>query len=101
MPGGLEPFEQMGLWARLDDVSHIVIERLKLYANGKFVVELEFPKQIFGRYRPRWVSQPELLEMLVGEAALFPNFKLLRDCKGTDNTQAYLEMRFGLSRNPI
>ena len=78
MPGGLEPFEQMGLWARLDDVSHIVIERFKLYANGKRVVELEFPKQIFGRYRPRWVSQPDLLEMLVGEAARFPNFKLIR-----------------------
>ena len=78
MPGGLEPFNQMGLWRQLDDVHHIVLERIKLYANGKRVVELEFPEPIFGRYRPRWVSQPDLLEMLVREATHFPNFRLIR-----------------------
>ena len=78
MPGGLEPFQQMGLWKQLDDVPHVVIERIKLYANGKHVVELKFSESILGRYRPRWVSQPDLLEMLVTEAQRFPNFKLIR-----------------------
>ena len=78
MPGGLEPFQQMGLWKQLNDVPHVVIERMKLYANGKHVVELELSASVFGRYRPRWVSQPDLLEMLVAEAARFPNFRLIR-----------------------
>ena len=78
MPGGLEPFEQMGLWRQLDDLPHVVIERIKVYTKHKQVVDLEFSESILDKYRPRWISQPDLLEMLVNEAARFPNFKLIR-----------------------
>ncbi len=78
MPGGLEPFSQMGLWEALDSVPHTPVERFGIYANGKKVAGLELPEGVFGQYGPRWVSQPDLLEMLVGEAARFPSFELVR-----------------------
>ena len=78
MPGGLEPFSQMGLWEALDSVPHTSVERFGIYANGKKVAGLELPEGVFGQYGPRWVSQPDFLEMLVGEAARFPSFELVR-----------------------
>ena len=78
MPGGLEPFAQMGLWEALDAVPHVVVERFGLYVNGRKAAGLELPEGIFDRYGPRWVSQPDFLEMLVGEAGRFPSFTLVR-----------------------
>jgi 2-polyprenyl-6-methoxyphenol hydroxylase-like FAD-dependent oxidoreductase len=78
MPGGLEPFAQMGLWDRLNAVPHITVERFGGYVNGQKAAVLELPEDVFGRYSPRWVSQPDLLEMLVGQAARFSSFELIR-----------------------
>ena len=78
MPGGLEPFQQMGLWDTLDSVPHVRIERVGLYVNAAKVATVELPGDLFGRYAPRWVSQPELLEAIVGEAEQFPAFTLRR-----------------------
>lgn len=78
MPSGLEPFEQMGLWDELDAVPHVVFNRFGLYTRGRRVAGVELSEEIFGRFGPRWVSQPELLEMLVAQAARFPSFTLER-----------------------
>ena len=78
MPGGLEPFEQMGLWQELDAVPHVRIESFGLYTNGRRTAGLKLPEETFGRYGPRWVSQPDLLEMLVTAASRFPGFRLVR-----------------------
>ena len=78
MPGGLEPFRQMGLWNTLDSVPHVRVERVGLYANGAKVATAELPGEAFGEYAPRWVSQPDLLEAIVREAERFPAFTLRR-----------------------
>lgn len=78
MPGGLEPFDQMGLWEELDRVPHVALNRFGLYVHGQCVARIELSDEIFGRFGPRWVSQPELLEMLVAQAAQFPSFTLER-----------------------
>jgi 2-polyprenyl-6-methoxyphenol hydroxylase-like FAD-dependent oxidoreductase len=78
MPGGLEPFRQIGLWDALDAVPHVQLERFRLFANARKVATVELPVDVFGDYAPRWVSQPDLLEMLVHEAGKFPSFTLRR-----------------------
>lgn len=78
MPGGLEPFDQMGLWEQLDAVPHVSIAQSRIFVDGRFVQGVEFDDEHFGRFAPRWVSQPPLLEMLVAEAGKLPNFSLER-----------------------
>jgi 2-polyprenyl-6-methoxyphenol hydroxylase-like FAD-dependent oxidoreductase len=36
LPGGLDPFKQMGLWDELDTVPHVTLNAAQLYVNGKF-----------------------------------------------------------------
>ncbi len=68
MPSGLEPFAQMGLWNAVDDVPHVKMSGAELYLNGVQKTRIDFDPDAFGPYAPRWISQPKLLEMLVGEA---------------------------------
>jgi 2-polyprenyl-6-methoxyphenol hydroxylase-like FAD-dependent oxidoreductase len=78
LPGGLEPFKQMGLWDELDTVPHVTLNAAQLYVNGKFRVRAAFDPATFGDLTPRWTSQPALLEMLVRECGRFPNFHFER-----------------------
>jgi len=78
MPSGIEPFTQMGLEEQLNKVPHVTLDGVELYANQKHLTTIVFNKELFGKYNPRWVSQPDLLEMLVGECSQFKNFKLIR-----------------------
>jgi len=78
MPSGIEPFTQMGLEKQLNAVPHVSLDGVELYANQKHLTTFSFNKELFGKYNPRWVSQPDLLEMLVGECSQFRNFKLIR-----------------------
>ena len=78
MPSGIEPFSQMGLEEQLNKVPHVTLDGVELYANQKHLTTIAFNKELFGKYNPRWVSQPDLLEMLVGECSQFKNFKLIR-----------------------
>ena len=78
MPSGLEPLHQIGLWEDFEKVGQVEIERFRIFINRKpFVTPLVNPAKVAKR-SPRWVSQPQLLEMLVKKAADFPNFTLLR-----------------------
>ena len=78
MPSGIEPFTQMGLEKQLNAVPHVTLDEVELYANQKRLTTFAFNKELFGNYNPRWVSQPDLLEMLVEECSQFRNFKLIR-----------------------
>ena len=78
MPSGIEPFTQMGLEKQLNAVPHVNLDGVEFYANQKYLTTFAFNKELFGKYNPRWVSQPDLLEMLVGECSQFRNFKLIR-----------------------
>ena len=76
MPSGLEPFKQMGLWDELDSLPHVTLDTVSLYVNGTRRLHESFSPDFFGDFIPRWTSQPELLEMLVGQCQQFPNFQL-------------------------
>ncbi|MGE4650022.1 MAG: FAD-dependent monooxygenase, partial [Myxococcota bacterium] len=78
MPSGLEPFEEMGLWEEFDALPHVPIAQFRIFVGGRFIQGVEMAPEHFGRFAPRWVSQPPLLEMLVAEAGRLPNFTLER-----------------------
>ena len=84
MPSGLEPLSQIGLWNQMKQVPHVSLEGIKVFINGRQGISLDFHEQLFGEFNPRWVSQPHLLEMIVGECARFDNFKLLRGTRVRD-----------------
>ncbi len=78
LPGGLEPFQQMGLWDALQTVPQVDLHSGWLYVHGKHVLSLSFADDEFGPYGPRWMSQPGLLEMLVAEGSKHPSLRFLR-----------------------
>src|SRR5258705_6444651 len=78
MPSGLEALDQTGLWPEVDAVPHVVLRAIELYLNGVLRIRQELPEAGFGRFRPRWMSQPALLEMLVAQAARHSGFRLDR-----------------------
>ena len=64
MPSGLEPLHQIGLWEDFEKVGQVEIERFRIFINRKpFVTPLVNPAKVAKR-SPRWVSQPQLLEMM-------------------------------------
>ena len=78
LPGGLEPFSQMGLWDRLDAVPHVQFVGGEGYLQGQLALRLSFRDSALGRYAPRWISQPGLLEMLVAESQQHASFRFER-----------------------
>lgn len=84
LPGGLEPFDRMDLWDRLDSVPHVTLGGFAGYKKGKLIARGDFSSDVFGKLIPRWTSQPALLEMLVQEARQFPNFRFERGARVRD-----------------
>lgn len=78
MPSGVGVFHQMGLGAALDALPQARFERVEVYLNGRQVGELSVAPDAPGIFGARIVSQPAMLEMLVSEAARYPNFRLER-----------------------
>jgi 2-polyprenyl-6-methoxyphenol hydroxylase-like FAD-dependent oxidoreductase len=78
LPSGLEALDQTGLWPQVDAVPHVVLRSVELYVSGALRVRQELPERAFGRFVPRWMSQPALLEMLVAQAERHPGFRLDR-----------------------
>jgi len=78
MPSGIEALSQMGLAAAADRVPHVAIRALEPYLLGRRLFRVELGDAAAGGNVPRWTSQPELLEMLVAEAARFPAFHFER-----------------------
>jgi 2-polyprenyl-6-methoxyphenol hydroxylase-like FAD-dependent oxidoreductase len=73
MPSGLDAIRQIGLGAALDALPQQTVARLALYQGAHRLFDL--PLAAGG---PRVVSQPALLEMLVGEAGKESGFHLER-----------------------
>ncbi len=78
MPGGLEALDQTGLWSEVDAVPHVVLRAIEIYVLGVRRLRQELAVETFGKHRPRWMSQPAFLEMLVAQAGRFPGFRFLR-----------------------
>jgi len=79
LPGGLEPFAEMGLWDELMAVPHVAIREMRLYLRGRARAEAAIEADFFRGRPPLWMSQPGLLEMLVRAAARFPSFTFHRN----------------------
>jgi 2-polyprenyl-6-methoxyphenol hydroxylase-like FAD-dependent oxidoreductase len=97
MPSGLEPFAQMGLWDRVEEVPHVKLGGAELYLNGRQKTRVVFDPDAFGLYAPRWISQPKLLEMLVAEAGRYDGFCLERGASVGDLLEEngrYVGVRF-------
>src|SRR5262245_49301190 len=77
MPGRLEALDQTGLWSEVDAVPHVELRAVEVYVNGVRRARQLLPVETFGRHRPRWMSQPGLLELLVAQAGRFPGFRFL------------------------
>ncbi len=78
MPGGLEPFKQIGLWDELNSVPHVTLDAVTLYVNGRLRFRAPLSSSLLGDLKPRWTSQPALLEMLVEQSQQFENFQFER-----------------------
>ncbi|HUE29876.1 MAG TPA: FAD-dependent monooxygenase [Verrucomicrobiae bacterium] len=76
MPSGVEALGAMGLGAALDALPQTRIETLDIFRGTRRVLRVR--PQDLGAPGPRMVSQPALLEMLVGEAGRFAGFRLER-----------------------
>jgi len=83
LPGGLEPFRQMGLWEALQAVPQVDLSGGDLFVDARHVLALSFADDAFGPFGPRWLSQPGLLEMLVAEGAKHPSLRFLRATAAT------------------
>src|SRR5947208_9309245 len=76
MPSGAEALGAMGLGPALDALPQTQIEALDVFRRARRLLRVR-PEDL-GAPGPRVVSQPALLEMLVGEAGRFPGFRLER-----------------------
>jgi 2-polyprenyl-6-methoxyphenol hydroxylase-like FAD-dependent oxidoreductase len=83
LPGGLEPIQQMGLWDALQAVPQVELQGAHFFVLGKHVLTLSFASDSFGRFGPRWMSQPGLLEMLVAEGSKHSSLHFLRGASAT------------------
>jgi len=78
MPSGVEALDRMGLAGALRAAPRWQPDALAVYLNRELVVELALEPELFGGHPPTAVSQPALLEAIVGEASRRPGFRLLR-----------------------
>jgi 2-polyprenyl-6-methoxyphenol hydroxylase-like FAD-dependent oxidoreductase len=78
LPGGLEPFRQMGLWDELMSVPQVKLAAVQMYVNGRRRIRADFDEATFGDLAPRWISQPDLLEMLVQQGQRHSSFHFAR-----------------------
>ena len=78
MPSGVEVFEQMGLSEKLNQVPHQIQDSISLYMNGRHIFREELAGDLFDTHPVRAVSQPRLIEMLIGEASKQEHFRIER-----------------------
>lgn len=80
-PSGLKPLKQIGIWEDFEKVGQVRIDQVKMFINEKPFVSPQMDSSVIGEFRPRWISQPHFLEMLVEKASAFANFELLRSTR--------------------
>ncbi|MCI0630802.1 MAG: FAD-dependent oxidoreductase [Phycisphaerales bacterium] len=78
MPSGREVFHQIGLDKQFEALPVRELRRLKVNLRGKPLMEIELTSLLGREVAFRAVSQPAMLEMLVGEASRFDGFEFHR-----------------------
>jgi 2-polyprenyl-6-methoxyphenol hydroxylase-like FAD-dependent oxidoreductase len=78
MPSGIEVLEQMGLAEALRAVPCQIQDSISIYLNRRQLFEQTFSLEALRGHFPSAISQPGLLEILVGEAGKSPNFRFER-----------------------
>jgi len=84
MPSGVDAFAQMGLKAELDALPYGHLAAAELYRNGRRLLRFNMPQDLTGSAGPRFISQPEVLEMIVAQASRFPLFHMERGALAQD-----------------
>ena len=74
MPTGVDALTQMGLRAELDELPHTEIRAVEFFLFKRGPLRLSFNGTADQVFRIRMVSQPQMLEMIVAQAARFPSF---------------------------
>lgn len=78
-PAGMAAIRAAGLGKEFDSLPATALESMALYSNGRPFLSLDIDRILHpGMEFLRVLSQEHLLEMLVGEAARFPTFRLAR-----------------------
>ncbi len=75
MPSGIEALHQMGLGGRLETLPQSSVRQVSLYVGHRRMLQLELTPETAGAFGPRFVSQPDMLRMIVEEASRFPSFR--------------------------
>ncbi|MGH0028231.1 MAG: FAD-dependent oxidoreductase [Myxococcota bacterium] len=81
MPSGLDAIRQMGLGPQLDALPQSEAAEVRIYQGAERRLTVPVARSGVG---PHFISQPALLEMLVGEASKFPTFRLERGFTARD-----------------
>ena len=76
-PSGQAMFKEAGLWDEFDKLPHTEFEQLELYYKRKIFTKLKLDWKDW-EYKPRFVSQPAMLEMLIEQAQRFESFTFIR-----------------------
>jgi 2-polyprenyl-6-methoxyphenol hydroxylase-like FAD-dependent oxidoreductase len=75
MPSGTEAIAQAGLLEKLDALAHGAANKIGIFRGDREVMTVTIDNPANG---PRVTPQAPMLEMIVGEASRFPNFRLER-----------------------
>ena len=87
MPSGLSALREMGLLRALDELDTRLLDGWEIYLERRPILKIREPSAELGDLALRVVSQPQLLEMLVEQAAAAGDFELLAPCTFRDLLQ--------------
>lgn len=77
MPSGLDALEQMGLSSMLERIPHRPLDAWEFLIDNRFLFRVDEPMEPGGK-PCTLVSQPALLEALIDEASIYPNFEFVQ-----------------------
>ena len=72
MPTGLDALRAMGVREKVDALPWRPLEAWEIYLDGRPIMHVKEPTAELGDRALRVVPQPQLLELLIAEAARFP-----------------------------
>jgi len=78
MPSGLDALEQMGLSPVLERIPHRPLDAWEFLVDNRFLFRVDEPMEP-GSKPCTLVSQPALLEALIDEASIYPNFEFVQN----------------------
>ena len=78
MPSGLDALEQMGLSPVLERIPHQPLNAWEFLIDNRFLFRVDEPMELGGK-PCTLVSQPPLLEALIEQASIYPNFEFVQN----------------------